>query len=70
MPFAPNVPSLVRLATIAPQDGRVAARVRVMPPGTMLKRMDVSRIAALGWQAHLWVDDADSLEWLTEICGR
>ncbi len=23
-----------------------------------------------GWNAHLWVDDADSLAWLTLACGR
>lgn len=23
-----------------------------------------------GWQAHLWVDDADSLAWLRAVCGR
>ena len=31
---------------------------------------NVDGAAALGWQAHLWVDDADSLAWLAEVCGR
>lgn len=31
---------------------------------------NVDAAARLGWQAHLWVDDADSLAWLAEVCGR
>ncbi|WP_368414409.1 GDP-L-fucose synthase family protein [Falsiroseomonas sp.] len=35
------------------------------PDGTMLKRMDVSRLAALGWQASMPVEDglADAYRW-------
>jgi GDP-L-fucose synthase len=35
------------------------------PDGTMLKRMDVSRLAALGWQARMPVEDglADAYRW-------
>lgn len=31
---------------------------------------NVAGAAGFGWQAHLWVDDADSLDWLGEVCGR
>lgn len=31
---------------------------------------NVAGAAGFGWQTHLWVDDADSLEWLREVCGR
>lgn len=24
---------------------------------------------ALGWEAHLWVDDDDSRRWLGDVCG-
>lgn len=30
----------------------------------------VEAAAAFGWQSHLWVDDADSLAWLAEVCGQ
>jgi len=28
----------------------------------------IAAAATYGWRSHLWVDDADSLAWLTEIC--
>lgn len=31
---------------------------------------NVTGAADAGWQAHLWVDDADSLTWLGEVCSR
>ena len=31
---------------------------------------NVTGAADAGWQAHLWVDDADSLAWLGEVCSR
>lgn len=31
---------------------------------------NVAGAEAFGWQAHLWVDDADSLAWLRAACGR
>ena len=31
---------------------------------------NVAGAADFGWQAHLWVDDADSLGWLREVAGR
>jgi HAD superfamily hydrolase (TIGR01509 family) len=30
---------------------------------------NVTGAADAGWQAHLWVDDADSLAWLREVCS-
>lgn len=30
----------------------------------------VDAAASFGWHSHLWVDDEDSLEWLTAICER
>ncbi len=31
---------------------------------------NVAGAAGFGWQSHLWVDDADSLDWLRQACGR
>ncbi len=31
---------------------------------------NVDAAAAAGWNAHLWVDDADSLAWLRAVTGH
>lgn len=31
---------------------------------------NVAGATDVGWNAHLWVDDADSLAWLRQVCGR
>lgn len=31
---------------------------------------NVVSAAQLGWHAHLWVDDADSRAWISQVCGR
>ena len=53
---------------------RLIARLRRLAPAEIAfiddRMPNVDGAAALGWQAHLWVDDADSLAWLAEVCGR
>jgi putative hydrolase of the HAD superfamily len=34
------------------------------------RRPNVEAAQAFGWNSHLWVDDTDSLAWLTAVCGR
>lgn len=58
----------VRHSDWAPLIDRVfiSAELRLIKPDPAI----YAAATEFGWQAHLWVDDADSLAWLTEVCER
>ncbi|RRD06351.1 hypothetical protein EII34_04365 [Arachnia propionica] len=62
------VPGPLRLMRPDPEFCRLVAE-RVGPRPAFIDDREPNVVAAreLGWQAHLWVDDADTRAWLTEL---